>query len=51
MFSKEDLLQIQQKGISEAQIEAQLESFRKGFEFLKLQGAAAVGKGIIAPSD
>jgi len=50
MFSQEDILQIQQKGISEAQIEAQLESFRKGFEFLKLKGAAAVGAGIIAPS-
>ncbi len=51
MFSKEDILQIQQKGISQAQIEAQLESFRKGFDFLKLQGAAAVGKGIIAPTE
>ena len=51
MFSKEDLLQIQQKGMSEAQIEAQLECFRKGFDFLKLKGAASVGEGIIAPSD
>ena len=50
MFTKEDILQIQQKGISQAQIEAQLESFRKGFDFRKLQGAAAVGKGIIAPT-
>ncbi|MBQ6191110.1 MAG: DUF4301 family protein [Bacteroidaceae bacterium] len=51
MFSKEDILQIQQRGISQAQIEAQLENFRKGFDFLKLQGAAAVGKGIIAPTE
>ena len=51
MFSKEDLLQIQQKGMSEAQIEAQLECFRRGFDFLKLKGAASVGEGIIAPSD
>ena len=51
MFSKEDILQIQQKGMSEAQIQAQLESFRKGFDFLKLRGAAAVGDGIIAPKD
>ena len=49
MFSKEDILQMQQKGISEAQIEAQLESFRKGFDYLRLRGAAAVGNGIIAP--
>ena len=51
MFSKEDILQIQQKGMSEAQIEAQLECFRKGFDFLKLKGAAAVGDGIVAPSE
>ena len=51
MFSKEDILQIEQKGMSEAQIEAQLESFRKGFDFLKLRGAAAVGDGIIAPTE
>ena len=50
MFTNEDILQIKQKGMTEAQIEAQLESFRKGFDFLKLQGAAAVGKGIIAPT-
>ena len=51
MFTKEDILQIQQKGMSEAQIEAQLECFRKGFGFLRLKGAAAIGKGIIAPSE
>ena len=51
MFSKEDILQIQQKGMREAQIEAQLECFRKGFDFLKLKGAAAVGDGIVAPSE
>ena len=51
MFSKEDKEQILRKGISEAQIEAQLESFRNGFEFLRLKGAAAVGAGIVAPTD
>ena len=51
MFTQEDILQIQQKGMSEAQIEAQLECFRKGFDFLKLKGAAAVGDGIVAPSE
>ena len=50
MFSKEDIEQMQQKGISEAQIEAQLESFRKGFDYLKLQGAASIGGGIMAPT-
>ena len=51
LFTKEDLLQIQQKGMSEAQAEAQLECFRRGFDFLRLQGAASVGKGIVAPTD
>ena len=51
MFSKEDILQIEQKGMSVAQIEAQLESFRKGFDFLRLKGAAAVGNGIVAPNE
>ena len=51
MFSQEDILQMQQKGITEAQIEAQLECFRKGFDFLKLRGAASVGDGIIAPTE
>ena len=51
MFSKEDILQIEQKGMTVAQIEAQLECFRKGFEFLKLKGAAAVGDGIMAPTE
>ncbi len=50
MFSKEDLLQIEQKGMSEAQVEAQLECFRRGFDFLRLKGAAAAGEGIVVPS-
>ena len=50
MFTKEDLAQIQQKGISEAQIESQLESFRKGFDYLKLLRAAAPGEDILVPS-
>ena len=50
MFSKEDILQIEQKGMNVVQVEAQLECFRRGFDFLKLKGAAAVGDGIMAPS-
>jgi len=50
MFTPEDILQIEQKGMSVAQVEAQLECFRRGFDFLKLKGAAAVGNGIMAPS-
>lgn len=51
MFSKEDILQIEQKGMSVERVEAQLESFRSGFPFLRLKGAAAVGEGIVAPTN
>ena len=37
------------KGISEAQIAEQLACFQKGFPFLKLDAAASVEKGILAP--
>ena len=35
-YSQEDLKQISQKGINEAQVEKQLELFKKGFPFLNL---------------
>lgn len=38
-----------QKGISEAQIAEQLACFQKGFPFLKLDAAASIQKGILAP--
>ncbi len=37
--------------MSVARVEHQLEQVKAGFPFLKLEGAAAVGKGIIAPTD
>ncbi len=40
-----------EKGISEQQIQHQLQQFREGFPYLKLRAAAAIGNGIIAPSD
>ena len=49
MLSQEDLKQIALKGITEQQIETQLEEFKTGFPFLRLEAAAAIGKGIIAP--
>lgn len=49
MLSKEDLKQIAAKGISEEQVNAQLDEFKKGFPFLKIEAAAGIGKGIIAP--
>ena len=50
MLSQQDLKQLAQKGISEAQIERQLGEFKTGFPFLRLEAAAAIGKGIVAPT-
>ncbi len=50
MLTQQDLKQLAQKGISEQQIETQLGQFKTGFPFLKLEGAAAIGNGIVAPS-
>ncbi len=50
MLTQHDLKQIAQKGISEQQIDTQLGQFKTGFSFLKLEAAAAIGKGIIVPT-
>ncbi|MBO4593419.1 MAG: DUF4301 family protein [Bacteroidaceae bacterium] len=50
-LTNQDLKQIALRGISPEQIENQLNQFRTGFPFLRLQAAAAVGNGIVAPSD
>lgn len=49
MLSQEDLKQIALKGMTEEQINTQLEQFKTGFPFLRLEAAAAIGHGIIAP--
>ncbi len=51
MLSQQDLKQIALRGISEEQIENQLNEFKTGFPFLKLEAAAAVGNGIVAMSE
>lgn len=51
MLSEQDLKQISQRGISEEQINNQLNQFKTGFPFLRIEGAAAVGRGIVAPTD
>ncbi len=50
MLTQQDLKQLAQKGISEQQIETQLGQFKTGFPFLKLEAAASIGKGIVAPT-
>ena len=51
MLSKEDLKQIALKGITEEQVNAQLEQFKSGFPFLKLEAAAGIGHGVMSPTD
>lgn len=50
MLTQQDLKQLAQKGIAEQQIETQLGQFKTGFPFLKLEAAAAIGRGIVAPT-
>ena len=44
-----DIDAIAQRGISQEQIETQLHEFETGFPFLRLEAAAAIGRGIVAP--
>ena len=51
MLTAEDKVLLAEKGISEEQIAAQLQTFEKGFPFLRLKAAASVGNGILSPSE
>ena len=42
MLSQQDLKQIAQKGITPEQIENQMNEFKTGFPFLKLEAAASI---------
>ena len=46
MLSASDINQLQEKGISQKQIEEQLDYFRRGFPFMNLSGYASIEKGI-----
>lgn len=48
MLSEQDLKQIADKGITVEKLNSQLEEFKTGFPFLKLEAAASVEHGIIA---
>ena len=50
-LSEKDLQQIASKGISEEKLEYQLSQFKTGFPYLKLEGPAAIGHGIMAPNE
>lgn len=47
MFTKEDKSIFEKRGVTEAQVMEQLESFKKGFPYLSLEGAASVSNGIV----
>ena len=49
-MEEKDLKQLQAKGISVEQFEQQLGEFKTGFPFLKLEGSATIGAGIVAPT-
>lgn len=50
-LSEKDLQQLAAKGISKEKVESQLKAFQTGFPYLKLEGPAAIGKGIMKLSD
>lgn len=50
-FTPEDLQQLADRGIATATVEAQLERFRTGFPYLKIESPASVGYGITPVDD
>ena len=50
MLNNNDLQQIASRGITPEQVNRQLEQFKTGFPFLRLEAAASVGNGVLAPS-
>ena len=51
MFNHEEISQIEARGISVAEVERQIENFRKGFPSLPVVRAASGGDGILQLSD
>ncbi len=50
MFTEKDICQIEQHGLTVAQVEQQIENFRQGFPFLKIVRAASAGDGVVVLS-
>src|SRR5690554_39889 len=51
MFSQKDEIQIRERGSKPDTIRKQIENFRNGFPFLKVEEAATPGRGIIEVDD
>lgn len=47
MFTSKDLEILKSKGLTQAEIEQQLDDFRKGFPYLKIEASATIDKGIL----
>lgn len=47
MFTQEDLKTIQEKGLTQDKVEAQIQRFKDGFPFLKVVSAASTENGIV----
>lgn len=50
-FTKEDIAQIEKKGLTVERINRQIELFKKGVSFIQLKGAATIENGIIKLDD
>lgn len=51
MYSETDRALLEKKGISEEKLQQMLHAFETGFPYLELEGAAAIGHGILAPNE
>ncbi len=51
MLTSNDLKQLNERGITEESINAQIDKFKNGFPFLKLYSAASPQKGIFVPTE
>ena len=47
MFTEDDLIQLEKKGISQDQVYHQIEQFKNGFPFARLKNAATIDNGIV----
>ena len=50
-FSEKDIKQIRNKGLTVEQVNAQIDTFKKGLPFVNLESAATIGKGILKLSN
>ncbi|MGL5563499.1 MAG: DUF4301 family protein [Tannerellaceae bacterium] len=47
MFTSKDLESLKSKGLTQVEIEQQLDDFKKGFPYLKIEASATIDKGIL----